>query len=112
MSKAKSPRAAEDVIQLQRAIDACSGEEDELLTFKEWRKQVVGGAIAELGHARRSFLRTFLLAAEDAGVARPMKAAYRAVPKPADSGVILCGPLPLAPPGVVGNGRRFGEGRR
>jgi len=108
MSKAKSPRAAEDIIQLQRAIDACAGDEDELMTFKEWRKQVLAGTLAELGTARRAFLRNFLIAAEDAGVmlARPRPA--KVIPAPAESGVILCGPLPLAPPGVQGNARRHG----
>jgi hypothetical protein len=116
MSRAKSLRATEDIALLHRAIDACASEGDELLTFKEWRKQVMTGKIAELGGARRTFVRNYLAAAEDAGVtvarSQPERQAYRAVPKPEESGVILCGPLPKAPPGVIGNGRRFGEGRR
>jgi hypothetical protein len=111
MSKAKSIRATEDIALLQRAIDACAGGEDELSTFKQWRRLVSTSSITELGPARRNFVRNFLIAAEDAGLV-PEKPRAKAVPKPEESGVILCGPLPLAPPGVVGNGRRFGEGRR
>lgn len=99
---AKSHRAAEDVAQLDRAISSCVG--DELHTFNAWRDRLVSGALSELGAMRRAYVRNFLQAG--------MGTEKKSIPKPADSGVILCGPLPAYPPGMTVNSRRFGEGRR
>lgn len=104
---------------LRACIKACGEDANERKTFENWLAALPKSGRLDL--RRKKYCAEHLRKAAAAKNAEPkvMRVNYdpntKYVISKADvkrfSEAVMCGPLPLAPPGVVGNGRRFGVPR-
>jgi hypothetical protein len=94
MATTVSEQGLKDMRALTEAIRGARSEEvrAELLT---WRRAIYDGVRSHMTPKQRASLAKLQAA--------------KVVPEDKPSGVVMCGPLPLRPPGMVGNERRFGR---